>query len=127
MNIRTSVLVTAALLAGLLTLDVAQAQDSKTQQQQPMSQQSDFSQDQLESFASATLQVQEVRAKWQTQMQTADSAEKAQALQAQANNEMVSAVEDEGLTVETYNAIATAARANPDLANRITELMQQAR
>jgi hypothetical protein len=127
MHIRTSVLVTAALLAGLLTLGVAQAQDSKTQQQQPMSQQSDFSQDQLKSFASAALQVQELHAKWQTQMQAADSAEKAQKLQAQANSEMVSAVENEGLTVETYNTIATAARANPELANRIAELMKQAR
>jgi hypothetical protein len=39
----------------------------------------------------------------------------------------VSAVQDKGLTVETYRAIAMAARDNPELASRITKLMEQAR
>jgi hypothetical protein len=106
----------------------AQAQRPPTQQppaQQPPAQQPEFSQNQLKSFASAALQVQELRSKWQAKMQEAGSAEAASALQEQANTEIVQAVGDAGLTVESYNTIATAARDNPDLANRIASLMQQ--
>jgi hypothetical protein len=143
MNIRFTVLAIAAVFAGALTLGVAPpvpAQDTKTpqqppaqqqqqppaqQQQMPPAQQAEFSQSQLESFASAVLEVQEIRSKWQTQLQGTENAEKAQELQAQAGAEMVSAVEEKGLTVETYNAIATAARDNPALADRIGKLLQQ--
>jgi hypothetical protein len=137
MKIRFTVLAIAAVFASALILGVApplQAQDTKTpqqpppaQQQQPPAQQSEFSQNQLESFASAVLKVQEIRSKWQAQLQGAGNAEKAQELQAQAGAEMVSAVEEKGLTVETYNAIATAARDNPELAERIGKLLQQTR
>ena len=139
MNIRFPVLAIAAVFASALTLGVApplQAQDTKTppqqppaqqQPQQPPAQQPEFSQSQLESFASAVLKVQEIRSKWQAQLQGTENAEKAQQLQAQAGAEMVSAVEEKGLTVETYNAIATAARDNPALADRIGKLLQQSR
>jgi hypothetical protein len=40
---------------------------------------------------------------------------------------MVKAVEAKGLTVETYNAIAAAARDNHDFAARIVKLMEQPR
>jgi hypothetical protein len=60
-------------------------------------------------------------------MQDADSAEKTQEFQTQATAEIVSAVQERGLTVETYNAIATAARDNPELVSRIVKLMEQAR
>jgi len=39
----------------------------------------------------------------------------------------VNAVKEKGLTVETYRAIATAARDNPELAGRIAKLMEQTR
>jgi len=60
-------------------------------------------------------------------MQDADSAEKTREFQTQATAEITSAVQEQGLTVETYNAIATAARDNPELVNRIVKLMEQAR
>ena len=130
MKIQPAVLAIAAGLAAVLTLAGPRpmhAQDSKTQRAQPPMQQTEFSQNQLESFASATLKVRDIRSKWQSQMQSADSDEKAKEFQTQANVEMVNAVESNGLTVETYNAIATAARSNPDLANRITKLLEKAR
>jgi len=131
MNIRPSILAIAAALVGTLTLGGAlpiQAQDSKPQQQAPPTQQQlELSQRQLESFAAAVLQIHEIRSKWQPLMQGADNTEKAKELQTQATAEMVSAVEAKGLTVETYNAIATAARDNPELATRITKLIEQAR
>jgi hypothetical protein len=130
MKIQPGVLAISTILAVALTLGLAvsmQAQDNKPPPQQPPSQQLELSQSQLESFASAVLQVREIRSKWQSRMQGAENAEKAQEFQAQAAVEMVSAVEEKGLTVETYNAIATAARDNPELAVRIAKLMEQAR
>lgn len=130
MKIQPAVLAIAAVLAAVLTLAgplPMHAQDTKTQQPPPPMQQAEFSQNQLESFASATLKVRDIRSKWQSQMQSADSDEKAKEFQTQANVEMVNAVEANGLTVETYNAIATAARSNPDLANHITQLLEKSR
>jgi FtsZ-interacting cell division protein ZipA len=130
MKIQPVVLTLSAVLAGALILALAlpmQAQDAQPKQPQPSAQQVEPSQDQLKSFASAALQVQEIRSKWQTRMQAADSDEKAQEFQTQASAEMVNAVKEKGLTVETYRAIATAARDNPELAGRIAKLMEQAR
>jgi uncharacterized protein DUF4168 len=76
---------------------------------------------------SAALEVQQIRSKWQPRIQAADNAEQAQEFQVQASTEMVSAVQDKGLTVDTYRAIATAARDNPELARRIGKLLEQAR
>ena len=128
MKIQPAVLALSTVLASALILALAlpmQAQDSRPQQ--PPTQQLEPSQDQIESFASAALQVQQIRSEWQTRIQTADSAEQAKELQTQAAAEMVSAVKEKGLTVETYRAIAAAARDNPELASRIVKLMEQPR
>ena len=128
MKIQPTVLALSAILAGALILSLAlplQGQDSQPRQQQPPAQQLEPSQDQLKSFVSAALEVQQIRSKWQPRIQAADSAEQAQELQVQASTEMVSAVQDKGLTVDTYRAIAMAARDNPELASRITKLMEQ--
>ena len=130
MKIQPSVLTLATVLASAVILALAlpiQAQDSPPQQSQPPTQQFEPSQDQLASFASAVVQVQQIRSKWQTRMQDADSAEKTREFQTQATAEITSAVQEQGLTVETYNAIATAARDNPELVSRIVRLMEQAR
>ena len=128
MKIQPTVLALSAILAGVLILSLAlplQGQDSQPRQQQPPAQQLEPSQDQLKSFVSAALEVQQIRSKWQPQIQAADSADQAQKFQVQASAEMVKAVQDKGLTVETYRAIAMAAQDNPELASRITKLMEQ--
>ena len=130
MKIQPTVVTLSVVLAGTLILALAlpmPAQDAQPPQQQPPTQQFEPSDNQVQAFASAALQVQQIRSKWQTRMQEADNAEKAQELQVQAATEMVSAVQERGLTVETYKAIATAARDNPDLAGRIVKLMEQSR
>lgn len=130
MKIQPAVLALSAVLAGALILTLAlplQGQDAQPRQQQPLTQQLEPSQDQLESFASAALEVEQIRSKWLPRIQAADNAEKAQEFQVQASAEMVHAVQDKGLTVETYKAIATAAQDNPELASRIGKLMKQAR
>jgi len=130
MKIQPAVVTLSVVLAGALILALAlpmPAQEAQPPQQQPPTQQFEPNDNQVEAFASAALQVQQIRSKWQTRMQEADNAEKAQELQVQAATEMVSAVQERGLTVETYKAIATAARDNPELAGRIVKLMEQSR
>ena len=130
MNIQPAILALAAVLVGALTLGGAlqlQAQTATPPQQQTPTQQPELSQGQIESFASAARQIREIRSRWQPRLQEAESAEKSQELQTQASAEMVKAVEAKGLTVEKYNAIVTAARDNPELADRIAKLIEQAR
>jgi hypothetical protein len=115
-------------LSGILTLGTGlsvRAQDAKPLQQQPPAQAAEFDQGQIESFASAAREVHQIRSKWQSRLQEPGNADKAQELQSQASAEMRSAVEQKGLSVETYNAIATAARQDPALAERIAKLMEQ--
>lgn len=85
-------------------------------------QQMDVSDDQLQTYAEAEQKVQEIRDDFQEQMPTAESPEEAQTLQQEAQQEMVSAVEDAGLTVEEYNQIASQMQANPELRQRMESL-----
>ena len=48
---------------------------------------------------------------------------KAQELQMEANDEMVSVIEDVGIDIPTYNAIATAYSSEPKVRNRVDALM----
>ena len=128
MKIQPMVWTLSILLSGILTLGaglLVRAQDVKAAQQQPPAQAEEFDRGQIESFASAARQVGEIRLKWQSRLQAAGDADQAQELQSQAKAEMRRAVEDEGLTVETYNAIAAAAQQNPELAMRISELLER--
>ena len=133
MKIRPAVLVLSVVLASVLILGGAlpmQAQDDKMQPQPPPVQQPEFSQGQIEAFASALLQLREIRTKWQSQLQGADNVDKVKEVQKQANAEMKRTVEDKGLTVETYNSIVTAAQTDSELADRIVRtvrLMEQDR
>lgn len=97
--------------ASLLTL--AQAQEQ-------------FSDAELQSFASAVVSVQEVSQAWQARMAEAgDEAELAE-MQDAANQEMVQAVESEGISVDQYNAIHAAAQTDEALYQQLVELIEQA-
>jgi Domain of unknown function (DUF4168) len=128
MKIQPVAWVLSLFLSGILTLGTGlsvRAQDAKPLQQQPPGQAAEFDRGQIESFASAAREVHQIRSKWQSRLQEPGNADKVQELQSQASAEMRSAVEQKGLTVETYNAIATAARQDPALAERIAKLMEQ--
>ena len=78
-----------------------------------------FSDESLQSFAVAAVQVMEINASAQRSMIGAESADEQQQVQAEASEQMVLAIESQGLTVEQYNEIATAAQADPEVANQI--------
>jgi hypothetical protein len=130
MKTRPAVLTIAVVLASVLTLGMVlqvQAQADTARRPPPPVLRAVFHQSQLESFASAELKIQGIRSRWQSQIQGAGNVERVKEFQDKAGSEMVSAVEEKGLTMETYNVIATAARDNPSLAAHIDKLMERLR
>lgn len=124
---------TAALVAPLAALGItlgggalapaAAAEPAGIQLAQSQS----FSDDQLQSFALAAIEIQEIRATYVTQIQEADSEEQRQQLSEEATEAMVQAVDETpGITVEDYNAIIEASADDPELSERINEYMQSA-
>lgn len=86
-----------------------------------------FSQTEIESFASAAHSVNQIREKWVGRLRDAQNEEEATTLQQQGTAELVAAIEAEGLTVEKYNAIAGAGMRDRELHDRIIKLMDEGR
>jgi hypothetical protein len=74
---------------------------------------------QVSAFIDAAMAVQAVVQQYQPQMQAAESREAALALQQQAQGELVSAVEEAGITAQTYQSIAAAAQTDQQVAQRL--------
>lgn len=117
------------LAAGATAIAVALAGPALAQQQpeavEPPPQQrfqaQEFSTDQIQSFAEATKQIDQIMRDYQPRIAEADSQEKAVDLHQEAQSEMLKAVEDLGMSVDEYNQIATAAQDDPDLHAKIME------
>lgn len=116
-----------ALLVGGAAAPALAQQDESSSSQQESPAQADFSQDELESFAKASLEVDRLNQKWVDQIAQAESEEEGQEMRNQAVEEMSQAIRDEGLTVETYNNIFAAAENNPEVASLIKDYREQHR
>ena len=107
----------------LLAAPQAIAQEQPPQAQQPIA--PDFSEQQIEAFVDAATEVQRVQTELDAKAQEAQNPEEVTELQQEAQLEASQAVEDSGLTVDEYAAIAQAANENPDLYAMIVDRMQQ--
>jgi hypothetical protein len=88
--------------------------------------QTEFTDQQLESFVVAALAVEELIRQWNPRIQGAESAEQAAQLREQASTELVDTINrTEGITLEEYQEIGEAAQGDPDLAARINEIYQE--
>lgn len=114
-----------AVGTALAVSPAAGAPPQSSETQQSPSQQS-FSEETLKQFAMATVEVQRIGEAYRPQLESAGSSEQRQAIQTQAVDEMVKAVNDVGLSVETYNEVHRAAQADPNLASRIDTYMRDA-
>jgi 4-aminobutyrate aminotransferase-like enzyme len=122
---RLGVFVVPLALAGsLLPAQAVLAQNDPQQFVQPEG--SAFSEAQLESYAAAVLTVQEIDRAWQPKIYQAGSEAEAEAMTAQATDEMIGEIEGKGLSVEEYNAITQAAERDEQLYNRIIALLAEA-
>lgn len=82
-----------------------------------------FSDSEIALFVEAQAEVMEIRDEYVALLEQAEDRDEAMALEQEASQLMVSAVEDTGISVAEYSAIAEAAAEDLDLANRIRELM----
>ena len=88
--------------------------------------QTEFSDQQLESFVVAALAVDELIREWNPRIQAAENDEQAAQFREEANAALLESItETDGITVEEYQEIGRAAQADPELAARINEIYQE--
>lgn len=109
-----------ALAAGFALPAFAQAETETPQATQPAA----LTEEELQSYAAAALEVQSLIEEWQPQIEAAESPEQASEIGQQAQSEMVMAVEAEGLSVEEYNQITQLAQTDPELQSRIMSYIE---
>ncbi len=105
-----------------------QQEGQQQEYQQDMMQQQapdvDVSDAELDQVADAYKAVTEVREKFQQELGEVSDPEQAQQLQEQAGEEMVEAVEAQGLDVQTYNQVMEAAQVDEELRNQLLERLE---
>lgn len=105
--------------APISTLHAQQAAPGAAQQQAPVSDQA------LEQFADAASSVREVREEYSAEIQSTQDEEKAQALRSEAQQKMVVAVQEAGLSVSDYNMIAQRLQTDGELMQRLEQVRSQ--
>jgi len=126
MHFAGKTLLAVPAMALALGLPATSATAAGGQQQPPQQQQSSHSDADLRAYAEAAIEVSELQRQYQGQLQQAGSAEEQQAIQEEANAAMIEAIEGSGLSLEKYNAIATDAQNNQQLAQQIRTHVEQA-
>jgi hypothetical protein len=128
-RLRTAATAACAISLALAPLAPAIAQETATDeqmQQETQMEQAQFSEDKLDSFLDAALEVQTLTESYTPRVQAAENEAEQKALVEEANTAIRGAVEDvEGITIEEYIEIGEAAQADPALAQRITAMAQE--
>lgn len=110
----------ALLIATLLLFSFVLVSPLAAQENVP----TNFSEDELQAFAVATLEVEKVQAKWQPQLANAETAEENAAIRQQAIQEMTEVIQGEGLSVDQYNGMHAAVQQNPAVLEKVREYRQ---
>jgi hypothetical protein len=119
-----------ALAAGLVAAPAAFAEQApamqlaQDEQQQPAQQAIQPDEEQLESFVVATVRIINIQQQAQQQMQAAEPEQQEQ-VRAQALQEIVAAVENEGLSVDEYNGIVQQVENDPELGQTVQQRIQE--
>lgn len=129
MQIMTRHLSLAAIVAGLAfstasTGSLAQQNPAQQPQQQQTPQ---VDNERLEVYAEAANEVQKLNGEYRAEAETVQNPNELNALREETEAKMIDAIEEKGLSVEEYNQITTAARSDPQLAQRITQMMSESR
>lgn len=109
---------------GVAMLVAAGLAEVHAQEQQP-AMPAELTQSQIETFADAAIEVRRVEQDFHAQVQSAADAQEIERLQQQAQQDAREAIENHGLSVDEYSAIAQAANQDPRLYAMIVETMQQ--
>lgn len=84
----------------------------------------DYSDQELQNYVLAMQDVSEIGQEKEPEIANAESEEEAQEIWQDAQEEMASAVEERGLTVEKYNEITQAAQTDPELAEKLNSMVE---
>lgn len=122
-KVLTAVTMSLAMLAGTPALADQSQGEGYTNPQATGTQKTDYSDGDLKKFVKVQEKIKTVRDEYVPKIKEAESKEKAQKLQVKANDKMVKVIEDKGLDIPTYNAIATAYNSEPKVRNRVDALM----
>lgn len=77
------------------------------------------SNDHLEKFANVTVKAQEIEDKYEAEVDGAKTMHEFEIVQQKMNDELVSAIESEGISVEQYEQLGLAVGQDPELRNRV--------
>lgn len=122
----TSKLTAAATALGLTLAPAALiAQETASPEAPQDAPAASFSDAQLSGFVDAALEVAEIRDAYVPQLQAAETEADAEALQTQARDEMVTAIEaTDNMDVETYTRIGESAQSDAALQARLNTIIQ---
>ena len=117
---------TTLFSALLLSAPAAMAQDPQGYGQPPQSAVAAQPADDatVTSFAEAMGEVQVIQQKFSEQLQGVEDNDKARELQMKAQEEMVTAVEASGISVQDYNALASRMDQDPALREKVEKKLQ---
>lgn len=127
----TSTSIALALVLGAPAVYAQSAQEAPTQTDQgsyanPAASgeaKTDYNDEELRKFVDAQEGINDIRDEYMAKIEEAGSQDEARELQMEANDQMVTVIEDAGLDIPTYNAIATAYNSEPSVRNRVDALM----
>lgn len=125
--IRWTLLTTIAFaVLGASWTPVVSAQALRSPAVEPPQQASSYSDTELKSFALAALNVQRIRNLYLPKLEAAKTPEQEQEVRKAATDEMVQAIEGEGMTVSQYREISAQMQQSPELAKRVQEHVRDA-
>ena len=126
---RMTALFSAALLtAGLMTVQAHAQQDpaqDPAAQPQAQAPAQDFSDDQLQQFADASQEIAVISQEYTERLHAAEDEQAQQEVRMEANDRMVEVVEENGLDVDTFNAVGHAIQQDPELMQRVQQMAEQ--
>lgn len=118
----------AAVAFGLVFTGNTLAQEEESgygEAQQAPAPEVDVSDEQLQQFVDAQGAISGIQQDFAGRLEGVEDPEEAQKLQGEANEAMVEAVEAAGLSVDQFNEIAMAIQGNPELQQRLSDMLGQ--
>ncbi len=102
-------------------------QQAPSELEEPQPEQPAFTSQQKKRFVDAYLEIIEIQERYTADIEETDGGEEARKLQEEANDKMVTAIEDNDLSVPEYSEIANAMDMNPELRDEISSMIEERR
>jgi Domain of unknown function (DUF4168) len=125
LGIPATLLFAATVVAAGSIAGTARAQNGAPAAQAAPSAVKQFSEQDLQSYASAALQVQTISKNARDQIKGSNDVKATDDIQKKAQQDAVAAVKQQGLTVQKYNEIAVAMRTDPAVREKVLDYVQK--